>query len=595
MNREQASSWRTRRIVIAAIYWGACGIWIPNCSSGASPPSGDSSDADEENEGLAVDALQSDGPLRGVSFAGQVEREAPVPQPTLSFTTNDTEVTAVIGLGAIEGNSTLVVTWYRSGGFDEREMLFSHQIAVGAGGLAFSQAVAPAGLAPGIYDTEATLDGHVVHTPWIVRDETGSRTRAKSREDSAQEVWETPSAGDSWWDEFGGDPPPPSDSSSDTCTVDAIYPGTVPLRDVKVHTFWLGPCTTGTITATVSGTPTTVASSDSLNGRFDHAYGQFDVCALSGGSDMPGTVVHFEVQGSAIGTEDFALPDYGELLLADLESLPEAGGRVERGDEIRIHAIALVFPPALGVQTLYVDDGSDLLESVGNRSGSDVPVACDPRRFVAELFTEYVVPADASGVIELCATGVGFDGTVSKNCIHHTVGTSNPTLTGSELRVTETTRDDGGGGFQRITSRQEITFSLAGAEGGRLQGQAQITYSRVIEVFRTFREDCQTTTDTYGPVEWDAVLEGTYSFQSDGSLAVGFTATPPNGPDYPFTSITPGCPESNLSSTETGISWTGGGWNLVNGVYDNREDYELQIDVSGEDFYEIHLNWTDAP
>jgi hypothetical protein len=264
------------------------------------------------------------------------------------------------------------------------------------------------------------MDGYVTHTPWVVRGAGGSETGATAQAASGDEDWNVPDTGDSWWSD--GSEQPPQGTPVDGCTFDIIYPGLVPLQDVKARAVWVGPCTTGTLTATVSGPPTTIASSDDLEASHNALYGQVGVCSLSGGTDMPGTVVHFEATGSANGSEDFTLPDLGEVLFADLEGIPEGGSHVEPGDRIAIHAVAFVMLPALGVKTLYVDDGNDLLESVGNLSGSDQPVACDPRRMKAELITEYTVPADAPPVIELCATGVGFDGAESKNCIRYYTG-----------------------------------------------------------------------------------------------------------------------------------------------------------------------------
>ena len=392
------------------------------CSRGESPdPSHESNEGNQGSTAFSLtDALQADGPLRGVAFTGHIDREDPKVRPTLAFTTQDTEVTAVIGLGNVDEGSTLVVTWYRVAGLDEREALFSHEIAVGPGGLAFSQAIAPNGLAPGVYDTAATMDGHVTHTPWMVREaggsETTSATAQLASEDEADGV---PGSGDGWYnDEFG---PPPPGISNETCTFDSIDPSMIPERDVGASAWWLGPCTTGMLTATVSGPPMTIASSDA-EGRVTGLTGQIDVCLLSGGSDLPGTVVHFEATGSASSSVDFTLPDHGESLAAGLVGLPAPGSEVEPGDRIDLAAFAIVMSPALGVKTLSVDDGSDLLESVGNLSGSDHPVPCDITRLEALIETTYEVPSGPPPIIELCATGVGFDRSKSKNCIRYYTG-----------------------------------------------------------------------------------------------------------------------------------------------------------------------------
>lgn len=378
----------------------------------------------------ATDVLQSDGPLRGVALTGYEDRSNPAFRPALTFTSDDVEATAVVALGEVPAGATLDVTWYRVAGDGERDFLFSHEIAVESGGAAFSQGVAAGGLAPGMYETVATMGDRLVHTPWVVREAkaaassndglAGAASQAASTEG---ESTSTPAAGKSgyqpFWDlPFEPGPPP------DTCTVDSIDAGMRPMTDIKASAWFLGPCSTGTLTAAVTGSPVALASSDNLEVPVGKLYGQTDVCGMSGGSDLPGTDVHFEVTGSASATEVFVLPDFGESLTAGLEGTPAAGTKVQAGDRIDVLALALamVMPPALGVKTLYVDDGNDLIESVGNQSGSDEPQPCDPRRIIAALRTQYRVPNDPPPIIELCATGVGFDGTKAKDCIRYYTG-----------------------------------------------------------------------------------------------------------------------------------------------------------------------------
>lgn len=389
---------RARAVVISSVLLllaPACGEESPNTVDRTNSAS----------SGFSVtNALQPDGPLRGIAFTRDVDRKDPNVRPTLRFTTDDTEVTAVIGVGDVAKGSTVTVSWYRVEGLEKRHALFTHRIAVESGGVAFSQAVAPKGLAPGIYDAAATMDGHVTHTPFVVQRASAWPTAATAQASTGDEDWNVPDAGDSGWSD--GSEAPPQGNPPGPCIFGIIYPGTVPMRDVRARAVWVGGCSTGTLTATVSGPPPTLASTDDLERSHNALNGQTDVCALSGGSDLPGTVVHFEATGSANGSEDYALPDSGKVLLADLEGLPEAGSKVDAGNRIAIHALAMVMPPALGVKTLRVDAGSDLLESVGNLSRSGEPVPCDEGRLRAELITEYTVPADAPPVIELCATGV---------------------------------------------------------------------------------------------------------------------------------------------------------------------------------------------
>ncbi len=450
-------------------------IFASACSGGDPGPSDQSTEPVQSSTAFSLDdALQPDGPLRGIAFTGHVDREDPKVRPTLSFTTEDTEVTAVIGLGDVDEGSTVVVTWYRVAGLEEREELFSHEITVGQGGRAFSQGVAPNGLAPGIYDTEATMDGHVVHAPWVVQEAGGSVTGATAQTATGAETGDTLGSGDIWSNDGTGLPPPPG-ISNDTCTVDGISGSLVPAEDVGAEAWWLGPCATGTLTATVSGPPTTLASSDSLEGPVAGLNGNTNLCSLSGGSDMPGIVVHLEATGSASGSGDFTLPDHGESLLAGLEGSPEAGSEVEPGDRIDLRALSLLLTPALGVKTLHIDYGSEVLDSVGNLSGSDQPVPCDLGRYGALLETVYEVPSDPPPIIELCATGVGFDGTESKDCIRYYTG---EVWTGSGTFTSSVTYPEGAGVCRDAV---EIAYTFGIGEDGAIEGAGVATHTREAE------------------------------------------------------------------------------------------------------------------
>lgn len=166
-------------------------------------------------------------------------------------------------------------------------------------------------------------------------------------------------------------------------------------------------------------------------------------------------------------------------------------------------------------------------------------------------------------------------------------------LTGAELTFQDVARDQGSY-FQYETERLESVYSLVAIDGSRLQGQAHITYSRLVEEVIPL-SSCPKKSDSYGPVEWDAFLEGTYQVGPDG-IYVQFEATPPSGPDYTFTSTNPGCAYLDQSSTLSGITYfDGNSALLVDGRYDYRIDTPLNEGVSGEDYFEIHMRWTDSP
>lgn len=141
------------------------------------------------------------------------------------------------------------------------------------------------------------------------------------------------------------------------------------------------------------------------------------------------------------------------------------------------------------------------------------------------------------------------------------------------------------------TERTEAVFSLVAIDESRLQGEAHISYLRVFERNRTTVMDCPVDTDTYGPVEWDASLEGEYQILEDGSIYVSFAATPGQSPDRPYSTTWPGCPHLNESGTVGPVSWTGTSAVLINGQFDQRDDFPL-YGATGEDYHELHLRWT---
>lgn len=373
--------------------------------------------------------LQPDGPLRGISFGDRLRADGSIVRPRLGFTTEDTLVTAVVGLGAdVAEGSTLTIAWYRLVGVDGREPLFSHEVAVGPGGLAFSEGVADGGLAPGLYETVAFLGDRQVRAPWVVQAvEASSRARAASALLRFElEPWEVPSAGESgWWNE--GSAPAPDATPAGTCELSSILPGTVPMRDVKASVHWLGPCTELVLSATVSGPPVEIGSLHGFTNALGDVlpsgpYGQIDVCELPGGSDLPGTVVRFQVTGDATASLDYPLPDHSEALVVGIEADPADGSRVEAGDRIGLRALAMQVPPSQGIEVLYLDDGSELIGSVGNVSGSDRPIPCDLGRDFAALTAEYAVPADPPPVVEICGYATGFDGTTAEGCVRFFTG-----------------------------------------------------------------------------------------------------------------------------------------------------------------------------
>jgi hypothetical protein len=403
---------RTERIVVALV------LVVGACTGGAEPSS---PSADE-----AIPMLQSDGPLGAVVIATGVGPRGSI-EPRPGYSTEDTQVTAFVSLSEeTPTGSTMTVTWFGVSGPGQREELFSHRIDVEPGQLVFSEGIAARGLAPGLYETVARLGEWKVLTPWIVSrpvadDGNGRARHAVARSALGQSSLpdgEPPTAGES-----GVVPAPtpgsPSGDSTDRCTLGSIYAESA-YDDVTVALFWGGPCTPVTLTASTAGATQTIASAQISDG-IPTLNGTADICApgLPGSSDLPGSVVHLLATGSGGVSKslDFVLPDLGPELKAIFESRPERGSPVEIGDTITLEAMALLFDPALGVDVLKLYANDELFDSIGNRSNSDEPRACDFGRLGAWIReTRYEVPSDAPAIIEICAEGVGFDGTESRDC-----------------------------------------------------------------------------------------------------------------------------------------------------------------------------------
>lgn len=406
------------------------GVVAVSCSSGgpgggATATSAGGSDVSSVSEVTSVQGghstgparlLTPDGPIRGV-LLGDAVADGAIDGQRLAFDTDDTEATAFVTIGAdAPVGLTLTVSWYRGFG-EDRERLFGHEIEAVPGGVAYSQGLAPRGLAPGLYEIEASLDDHRVRTPWVVRRvDPPEPSAGQAASSSTLEDWEVPTPGESGSTDWDSAAPVPDPTPLPTCEVVSIIAGMSPMTDVTARVFGLGPCTEFTLSASVAGTPQVIASEGGLEGPLSSLYGAVDVCSLPGGSDLPGTVVHFELTGSATATEDYTLPDLSDVLVAGLDTTPAANTRVRPGDRIAIQALALLMPPAQGVKVLYVDDGSALIESVGNASGSDRPIPCDLGRYVASLESSYTIPDNPPPVVQLCAWAEGFDGTSASDC-----------------------------------------------------------------------------------------------------------------------------------------------------------------------------------
>jgi hypothetical protein len=367
--------------------------------------------------------LQPDGPLRGLAMLSEAPETGVAIEPRLQFSSEDSAAVAVVVVGddAPAGGS-LSVSWYLLTGVDNREPLFTHEIAVGQGGLAFSEGLAPDGLAPGLYEVVATLEGFQVRTPWVVRESeerAGVAARAAPGAVAQEaEPWEAPSAGDSYWWNDGVPPVEPSPPPPGPCRIEAVNGGFDPMIEVTVGVDWRGTCSTMAIAAAVSGEPQTLRSESVDPELGGHRGAMADVCELPGGSDLPGTVVHLVATGSegASGSSDYVLPDHGLALAAFVQTDPGNGAHVDPGQTVAIRGRGVLFAPALGISEIALLVNDEPIAGDGNASGSEEAISCDFGRYFAEVRTGYQVPENPPPVIEVCALVIGFDGTRARDC-----------------------------------------------------------------------------------------------------------------------------------------------------------------------------------
>jgi hypothetical protein len=430
---------------------------------------GESTVADEEQAAV----FARDGPLSAVAITdARVDGARPALEPRLALTSAKTSVHGVVLVGdGVRAGSQVTFSWFRIEGGGSRRESFTHRIAAprGGGGVV-SEGVASGGLAPGIYETVVTLGTHRVHSYWFV---TAASTRSLSaaRRDAATESALEGGATESWGDDaddpfLGASEPPP-----EQCTLDSLDAFSFFL-DLTASLHWSGPCESVSLAAAAGGTPRTFDSVADPSSDYGTLGMDEYVCLIPGGSDVPGTV--FRVVGTAAGAPAkevlLTLPDRGEEFHVQYESVPPIGARVRAGDVIRINAVAARLPPALGIKVLYLDDGTDLIDSTGNIAGTSANVPCRGGQGGALLpSSAYRVPENPPPLVEICAYSEGFDGETREFCGSFPTG---------EAEVWQGTWD---GGFHVPPPctppvwEADGTVSFTVAADGTLAGEARIT------------------------------------------------------------------------------------------------------------------------
>ncbi len=322
-------------------------------------------------------------------------------------------VTAVAGLGRLNGPQPMVVTWYRltSAG---PQLLFSQHMTVTSYGRAYSTAMDRGAMAYGAYEVSASVAGVTRTIEWgVYKPRKTARTKAAV---PATEAVEPVTPGPA------GALPEPINRTRPCQWQDVIATMPTP-TDVDLNVSAYCPqsrqngVTRGAVLATMSRT-----SGESLVGMMHTEPGgeiagnfRFNVCALPSGSDVPGakfgvtTIVYYQGLTKSF-TFSAGLPS--ELLgpQVSISSSVPPGTQVHPGEKIKLR-ITATEPDRLGAQpgirNIRVSGPSGLIKVKRYRR---VDTGCERFRGDRVLVLTYRVPAVAPKVIKISATSSDFPG-----------------------------------------------------------------------------------------------------------------------------------------------------------------------------------------
>ncbi len=324
-------------------------------------------------------------------------------------------VTAVAGLGRLNGPQTMVMTWFRltSAG---PQLLFSQHMTVTSYGRAYSTAVDRGAMPYGAYEVSASVAGITRTVEWGIykprKTASASASAAAPATEAVEPVTPGPAAAlpepvnrtrPCQWQDVIATMPTPTDVDLD---VSAYCPQS---RQNGV--------TRGVVLATMSRT-----NGESLVGAMHNEPGgeiagnfRFNVCSLPSGSDVPGakfavtTIVYYQGMTRSF-TFSAGLP--GELLgpQVKISSSVPPGTQVHPGEKIKLRVTATE-PDRLGAQpgirNIRVSGPSGLIKIKRYRK---VEVGCERFRGGRVLTLTYRVPAVAPKVIKISATSSDFPG-----------------------------------------------------------------------------------------------------------------------------------------------------------------------------------------
>jgi hypothetical protein len=260
---------------------------------------------------------------------------------------------------------------------------------------------------------------------------------------------------------------------------------------------------------------------------------------------------------------------------------PSNGVKVKEGDQIQLWGTAEELKNQgwqTGVKKIEVLQTAPIKKQIGFENyDSYANKSCGAKSWKqkTQAFT-YTVPKNPPAEITFCARGYDFAGNTaySKNCATFYTGLF--TIKGSVEFHSDTTEVFASGGSIHNKEDLVANFTASGQSDNTMIGTEQVTFN---ETTNTDMTGCKSTWMT-GNINWNAVLNGTFQNNSDGSLTVKLQPSPLYSPPYPSDSCNHGVPITASSMPVSSM--------LVNGKSDARYNVPLASNVTGYSYSTEH-------
>lgn len=394
--RVRAARWQ----VVAA--FGALVLACAGCGSLTSPPKALGKPAHGPILSLVTAQRVQDGRPRGLTQYFPIKTRA---------------VYAAAFLGDLHGATQLVMTWSRQSDHGLRVM-FTRQVPVTSGTIAYTTAVTPGTLPPGTYQVSASVNGVTRSVVWTV-----FTPRGMTPAEFAKSAAPLRLGASGTLPQFRPKVPCSEVQSSAwmpsttdvRLLVSAYCPQnsrTGPTRGVLIATMShkAGEFLVGSLTRQRNGT---------LTGSFN-----LDVCKLQGGSNMPGAALYYSsiiyYRGTSRGySGKYVLPPAHHPPVVSISSSVPPGAQVFPGEKIVLHVTAREpgsFGAELPIKSILVSDSTGA--TVKQRQFHQVkPVHCGTEALSRTIRFTYVVPAGAHGPLTLTALAAGVPDQLGKATI----------------------------------------------------------------------------------------------------------------------------------------------------------------------------------